>query len=146
MADNGGSTCGFSLESLGYNLTDDTSCGFTEPTDLVVADAMLGPLQDNGGSTETHDLLFGSPAIDAGSVNCPPPATDQRGVARPQGAGCDIGAVEYLPEPEGWLTLISGTCLLSVFYRRRQQRSHGPSIRLTPSAQDNHSIERRTST
>jgi hypothetical protein len=85
--------------SFGYNLSDDTSCGFTEPTDLVVADAMLGPLQDNGGPTETHDLLPGSPAIDAGSVDCPPPATDQRGMARPQGAACDIGAVESLSAP-----------------------------------------------
>jgi hypothetical protein len=56
----------------GYNLSDDTTCGFTAPGDLVVADAMLGPLQDNGGPTETHDLLPGSPAIDAGSVDCPP--------------------------------------------------------------------------
>jgi hypothetical protein len=38
--------------------------------------------------------LPGSPAIDAGSADCPPPATDQRGVARAQGAACDIGAFE----------------------------------------------------
>ena len=80
--------------SLGYNLADDASCGFFATGDLVVADAMLGPLQDNGGPTETHALLAGSPAIDAGSPGCPPPATDQRGVLRPQGAGCDIGAFE----------------------------------------------------
>jgi len=85
---------GSSFTSLGYNLADDTSCGFTEPTDLIVADAMLGPLQDNGGPTETHALLPGSPAIDAGSPDCPPPDTDQRGVVRPQGAACDIGAFE----------------------------------------------------
>jgi CSLREA domain-containing protein len=82
------------FDSLGYNLADDDSCGFTAPGDLVVADAMLGPLADNGGPTETHVLLAGSPAIDAGSPDCPPPATDQRGVARPQGAACDIGAFE----------------------------------------------------
>jgi hypothetical protein len=106
--------------SLGYNLGDDTSCGFTEPSDLVVVDAMLGPLQDNGGPTETHDLLPGSPAIDAGSMDCPPPDTDQRGVARPQGAGCDIGAVEYVPEPHHAATMIAGAALLALLCRRRQ--------------------------
>ena len=57
------------------------------------ADPLLGPLQDNGGPTETHALLAGSPAIDAALLaNCP--TTDQRGVSRPQGASCDIGAYE----------------------------------------------------
>jgi hypothetical protein len=121
IGDNGTTTsnCNETLDSLGYNLTDDDSCGFTEPTDLIVADAMLGPLQDNGGPTETHDLLPGSPAIDAGSPDCPPPATDQRGVARPQGAACDIGAVEYLPEPRGALALIAGATFLGLLYRQR---------------------------
>jgi CSLREA domain-containing protein len=84
----------YPVDSLGYNLTDDDSCGLTAPSDLVVADAGLGPLADNGGPTETHALLAGSPAIDAASPDCPPPATDQRGVVRPQGAACDIGAFE----------------------------------------------------
>jgi hypothetical protein len=99
VADNGTTTSNCNIgavNSLGYNLTDDDSCGFTEPSDLVVADAMLGPLADNGGPTETHALLAGSPAIDAGSSDCPPPATDQRGVLRPQGAACDIGAFELV--------------------------------------------------
>ncbi len=55
-------------------------------------DPLLGPLADNGGATQTFALLPGSPAIDAGqSTGCPP---DQRGVVRPQGAACDIGAFE----------------------------------------------------
>jgi len=120
VADNGVRNCGGSgISSLGNNLTDDDTCGFTEPTDLVVADAMLGPLQNNGGPTETHDLLPGSPAIDAGSMDCPPPDTDQRGVARPQGAACDIGAVEYLPEPGSSVMLVGGIGLLGLLYRRR---------------------------
>jgi CSLREA domain-containing protein len=96
VADNGTTTpnCNSALDSLGHNLADDDSCGFTAPGDLVVADAMLGPLSDNGGPTETHALLPGGPAIDAGSLDCPPPAIDQRGVDRPQGAACDIGAFE----------------------------------------------------
>ena len=56
-------------------------------------DIKLGNLLDNGGGTLTHALLSGSPAIDAGD-----PATcetiDQRGIARPQGEACDIGAFE----------------------------------------------------
>jgi CSLREA domain-containing protein len=96
IGDNGTTTsnCNRPLDSLGYNLTDDDSCGFTAPGDLIVADTMLGPLANNGGPTETHALLAGSPAIDAGRPDCTPPDTDQRGVVRPQGAACDIGAFE----------------------------------------------------
>jgi CSLREA domain-containing protein len=56
-------------------------------------DPKIGPLADNGGPTRTRALLAGSPAIDAASdTDCP--ATDQRGVARPRGAGCDMGSYE----------------------------------------------------
>ena len=55
-------------------------------------DPVLAPLADNGGRTWTHALLAGSAAIDAGGDSCP--ATDQRGVGRPIGLHCDIGAVE----------------------------------------------------
>jgi hypothetical protein len=78
--------------SLGHNLVSDTSC-FAVASDLIVADARIGALADNGGPTLTHALLGGSPAIDAANdVLCP--ATDQRGTNRPQGAHCDIGAYE----------------------------------------------------
>jgi hypothetical protein len=70
------------------NLIEDGSCGAA-----LAGDPLLGPLQDNGGPTPTHALLPGSPAIDAGdSATCL--AEDQRGVARPQLDGCDIGAFE----------------------------------------------------
>ena len=66
----------------------------------INADPLLGPLQDNGGFTQTHALLSGSPAIDAGNPdNCP--SHDQRGYLRPidgNGDGiahCDMGAYEY---------------------------------------------------
>jgi hypothetical protein len=60
---------------------------------FVGGDPELGALADNGGPTQTMLPLVGSPAIDAGDdANCP--ATDQRGVSRPQGAHCDTGAVE----------------------------------------------------
>jgi len=61
----------------------------------VALGSILGPLADNGGPTMTHALVPGSPAIDAipgADPECN--GTDQRGVARPQGAGCDIGAFE----------------------------------------------------
>jgi CSLREA domain-containing protein len=73
---------------------------------LLTVDPLLGPLADNGGPTPTHALLAGSPAIDAGPraalthIPCVP--RDQRGVVRPQGPACDVGAYEYAPthEPE----------------------------------------------
>ncbi len=57
-------------------------------------DAMLAPLANNGGATQTHALLPGSPAINAGN-NEGAPATDQRGFARISGGIIDIGAFEY---------------------------------------------------
>jgi hypothetical protein len=62
-------------------------------TNVRVTNPLLGPLQDNGGFANTMALGAGSPAIDAGlQAACPP--RDERGVARPQGAGCDVGAYE----------------------------------------------------
>ncbi|HBO34268.1 MAG TPA: hypothetical protein DD636_05970 [Anaerolineaceae bacterium] len=65
-------------------------------------DPLLGPLADNGGVSQTHALLHGSPAIDTGSPTvCP--TTDQRGFGRPtdgDGDGitrCDMGAFEFYP-------------------------------------------------
>jgi len=83
------------LDSLGNNLEDHGTCGFDQPTDLPDTGPLLWPMADNGGGTETHALQFGSPAIDAGDdTACP--LTDQRGIARPQGYACDIGAYEAL--------------------------------------------------
>ena len=59
----------------------------------LIGDPRLGALADNGGPTFTMALGPGSAAIDAAtSSGCP--TTDQRGVLRPFGAGCDIGAYE----------------------------------------------------
>jgi len=94
------------ITSLGYNLSDDTSCStsFTNTGDLNNTPAGLDPngLQNNGGPTPTIALLFGSLAVD----HIPPSActdqsgnpvtVDQRYVMRPQGPGCDIGAFELL--------------------------------------------------
>lgn len=75
--------------NLQFAGTISNSCGASIPT----ADPKLGSLANNGGPTSTIALLAGSPAIDAGN-NATCAATDQRGVARPQGAKCDIGAYE----------------------------------------------------
>lgn len=83
------------IVSLGHNIDDDGSCPLTAPGDLPGVDPLLGPFADHGGPTDTIALPTGSPAIDS-ATDCPP--TDQRGVARPQGAGCDIGSFELLPE------------------------------------------------
>jgi CSLREA domain-containing protein len=85
------------LTSLGHNLEDYDYCEFDQPSDWPDADALLGPLQDNGGPTWTHALLEGSLARDHGDdAACPP--TDQRGVPRPQGPVSDIGAFEAYPD------------------------------------------------
>jgi hypothetical protein len=81
----------------GPNLDSDGSCSVA-----LTGDPLLGPLADNGGSTETHALLPSSPAIDSGSnVACL--AMDERGKLRPIDgtadgvAICDLGAFEYDP-------------------------------------------------
>ena len=92
---------GGAMISLGHNLDNRNDCNFTQTGDLHNTDPVLGVLADNGGPTQTHALLEAdlllhprSPAIDAGAAaNCP--AADQRGMLRPQGALCDIGAYEY---------------------------------------------------
>lgn len=76
----------------GITNTDGNQVGNVPPNSSPI-DPRLGPLADNGGPTQTHALLVGSPAIDAASTpDCP--TTDQRGVLRPQGAACDIGSYE----------------------------------------------------
>jgi hypothetical protein len=99
--------------SSGYNIeSPDNTCGFDQSTDQstnqvnVSADNLkLGELADNGGPTETHALGEGSVAIDViPEAECVDPEgaalrTDQRGVERPQGSACDVGAVEMEVTP-----------------------------------------------
>jgi|GEM_PF-6858419 len=88
---------GGQIISAGHNLESADTCAFHNADDLVSTTPSLGPLQNNGGPTETMAELPGSPTIDAGTNNgCP--STDQRGVSRPQGSACDIGAFEAAPE------------------------------------------------
>jgi len=68
-----------------------------DPDGMGIIDPMLAPLADNGGPTQTHALLAGSPAIDAGDPGfTPPPDFDQRNApfARLFGGRVDIGSYE----------------------------------------------------
>jgi predicted outer membrane repeat protein len=105
--------------SFGYNFVTDASCGLNAATDVVDAKgAMLGELALIGGLGETRQPQPGSPVVDripAADCNFAPlgdalegeqhlegvvadrvalAAMDQRGVQRPQGPACDVGAVE----------------------------------------------------
>jgi hypothetical protein len=93
--------------SLGYNFSDDATCGFTASTDRQTAgDPLLGALASNGGPTQTRLPQAGSPLLNAiPAVACAPDVTtDQRGVTRPQAGSCDIGAVEVEALPLTALT------------------------------------------
>jgi predicted outer membrane repeat protein len=80
--------------SEGFNRVTDASCGFAGTGDVQGGSPTLGALRQNGGPTATR--LPGG-----GLVDTIPPEdchltvlADQRAVVRPQGAGCDVGAVE----------------------------------------------------
>jgi hypothetical protein len=80
----------WSIHNLVENNDPSHSCG----TPLLTSDPMLGSLSDNGGYTYTMALPLSSPALDQGHADyCS--STDQRGITRPQGSACDIGAYEY---------------------------------------------------
>jgi uncharacterized repeat protein (TIGR01451 family) len=92
------------ITSLGHNLDSGDTCGLIASGDITNTNPLLAAsLAGNGGSTETLALLPGSPTIDAGTCSGAPP-TDQRGVARPQGTTCDIGAYEAINQPHLVLT------------------------------------------
>ncbi len=91
----GGNCSGWKYDGGGNLSYPDTTCPG------INSDPVLGPLQDNGGPTQTMALLPGSAALDAArDYICsrePVNNRDQRGIARPQGTHCDIGAYEALP-------------------------------------------------
>jgi CSLREA domain-containing protein len=79
--------------SLGFNISDDASCGFVEGSDLNSTDPLLAFLASNGGNGLSHMPNPGSPAIDSGDPDkCI--SEDQRSVSRPQGSACDRGSIE----------------------------------------------------
>jgi hypothetical protein len=97
-----GDECAGALTSIPPNLlsTDVDSSHCTVTGSYGTGLANFGPLANNGGTTQTHALLDGSAAIDAGNLggctdNVGAVLTrDQRGVKRPYGARCDLGSFE----------------------------------------------------
>lgn len=92
---------GGTITSLGHNIEGVNSCGLSASGDLTNTLVLLAPLADNGGPTPTH--LIGPLTVgfnlgdNALCAAAPVDNVDQRGVARPQGATCDVGAVEVAP-------------------------------------------------
>lgn len=89
----GGDECGGTLTNYTFtnNLSSDTDCGSLGAVGGLVS------LTSNGGGVQTAALVSGSNAINAsiaGTLGCP--ATDARGVTRPFGSSCDLGAFEYV--------------------------------------------------
>lgn len=92
LGGSGANCAGTSPVSGGRNLENGTSCALSGPGDLNAAPG-LRRLADNGGATRTHALRRSSAAVNrVAAAACPP--RDQRGVRRPQGRRCDIGAYE----------------------------------------------------
>jgi hypothetical protein len=94
------------IGSRNHNLDSDGTCKLTRLDDLF-APPLLGSLQNNGGPTRTHALLPGSPAIDAVPLGDCTVNIDQRGVPRPQGVSCDIGAYEAACAPPPNTTMVA---------------------------------------
>jgi len=90
IANNGPNDCVAGSSTAITTLIEDGSCNAS-----YSGDPSLQPLADNGGATWTMAVLLGSSAINQGS-NGLAPATDQRGVARPQNGIVDLGAFEAI--------------------------------------------------
>ncbi len=84
---------GKAFTSAKYSLSTDTTCTLSGTGNHTHTPADLFPLANNGGPTQTHMPGPASPLVN-GITGTDFPLTDQRGVARPQGLGADIGAVE----------------------------------------------------
>jgi CSLREA domain-containing protein len=91
--------------AAGHNIDSGTSCGFGtmngNQENVSPAALGLGPLAGNGGPTMTRAIGPGSAALNAADPTCGGLATDQRGVMRPQGTACDVGAYEFVFPPAG---------------------------------------------
>jgi hypothetical protein len=115
--------CWGPIDSLGYNLTDDSSsnntCSFTATGDIVDSSPRLGALANNGGPTQTEALQAGSPAIGAGDpAGCSDLmgsvlTTDERGALRPASGSCDIGAYQVaLPVVQTGTAFVTGSAVV----------------------------------
>jgi hypothetical protein len=89
------------------NIIQDGGCN----TPALAVNPRLLPLADNGGQNQTHEMERTSPAIDAGDntvcAAAPVNGLDQRGVSRPNGSACDMGAVEsqFVSDDGGFIVI-----------------------------------------
>jgi hypothetical protein len=135
-----GSDCGSGRGTLtlsGMVLIEDGSCmGLHRLSGILTGDPRLGPLLDNGGATPTHALRADSPAIDL-PVNGRCRRDDRRGVTRPQGEHCDVGAFERITiVPPAVADLIAlfdesarNQALIGMRQRRASQQAHLEALR-----------------
>jgi parallel beta helix pectate lyase-like protein len=107
IANNPGGNCSGGVTASSYSLDSGATCGLAGTGDQSNADPKLGPLANNGGSTWTHALESGSPAIDTADPAAPPggclyvdqrssPRQDVTNVGTPS-TQCDKGAFEFQP-------------------------------------------------
>lgn len=112
-----------------HNLIKDASnaCGLTNGTNdnITGSDPGLGTLTHNGGATLTQSINQASPAFDAGT-NSSCPATDQRGIGRPQNGVCDIGAFEIQT------VAYTPTQTPTITSTKTPTRTHTPTGSITP--------------
>lgn len=97
LAGNTGGNCAGSTDSMGYNLSDDSHCAYTNTGDANSITLVLEPYGDYGGPTLTQPPQAGSPAINripGGDCLLAMFPYDQRGASRPAGDACDSGAFE----------------------------------------------------
>lgn len=115
--------------SVGTNINNLVEDGNCDPAHS--GDPQLAPLDNNGGDTQTHAPSPDSPAVNAIPASECIVDTDQRGLPRPYGAGCDIGAVELQAGESGipryWLyggllVLLGVGSGLAVALRRRSRK------------------------
>ena len=93
LANPGSPNCNPAQPAAQFSMSSDETCGFGAGRDNVAMEFGVPGL--DGGVTYTQMPLAGNPVIDNGlGIGCP--ATDQRGVARPSGLACDVGAIEYV--------------------------------------------------
>ncbi len=122
-----------STPTVSYSIVEGGYAG----TGNLSTNPLLGALANNGGFTQTMALGVGSPAIDSGNtVTCA--VDDQRGVARPQGSACDMGAFEVLqntptPTPTSTLTSTSTmTLTLTPTFTQTPTLTETPTFTETP--------------
>jgi hypothetical protein len=116
LSNSAGPSCDGTITDNGFNALFNTtagSCVFGASNDVTGADPQLSALTLNAPATLVPTMVLSatSPALDVVTTGCPPPATDARGVTRPQGDACDIGAfeLEVIPPPPTTTTTTTTT-------------------------------------